>query len=340
MHPELSVVLISKNQACNVQRMIESVLRETSTFESYEILLVDSASSDDTIRLAQEFPIGIIRLQESQVLTPAAGRYTGFKNTSGQFVLFLDGDMELCPFWLEKALTMIKHQPRIAAITGARIDLPVATRPQDKPELQKIELDPGSTVEKGGGAALYRRDVLEEIGQFNPFLCSDEEPELCLRIRHNGYHIIKLAQTIVFHYSDPADKLTTKFARRRRNLYLGGGQNLRYLLHTKYFWPYVKERDFATIPILALIAGLAVFFRFLFTAEILLLDLWLAAFAGFFGIEILHKKSLYLAIGSLLHRAFIIEGTIRGFFKKAEPPANYPENFEWINPIVQPEAVS
>ena len=340
MHPELSVILISKNQAWNVRRMIESVQRETAHLANCEILLVDSASSDGTTEIARDFPIGVIRLRDSQALTPAAGRYIGFKNTRGAFVLFLDGDMELCPFWLKKALANMKNRPEIAAITGERIDLPVATRPQDKPDLQKIEHDPGTLVEKGGGAALYRRQVLEKIGQFNPFLCSDEEPELCLRIRHNGYQILELEQTIVFHYSDPADKLATKFARRKRNLYLGGGQNLRYLRHTKYFWPYVKERDFATIPIVALIAGLVVFFRFLLTGEILLLDLWLAAFAGFFGIEVFRKKSFYLATGSLLHRAFIIEGTIRGFFKKTEPPANYPENFDWINPIAQPEAVS
>ncbi len=342
MSIELSIVLISKNQDWNIGRLIESVISETQHLENREILLVDSASDDRTVELAQKYPIGIIQLQATQMqtLTPAAGRYTGFKHTSGEFVLFLDGDMELCPFWIDKALARIKKRPATAAVTGARIDLPVATRQQNKPALQKIDTDPGVAVRKGGGAALYRRKVLEQIGQFNPFLCSDEEPELCLRLRHNGYNIIEFAQAIVFHYSDPGDRLATKIARRKRNLYLGGGQNLRTHWRTKYFWPYVKERDFATAPMLVLLAGFAAFFHFLHTGGGNALILWWFVFFAFLFVDSLRKHSFYLAFGSLLHRAFIIEGTVRGFFKKTEDPATYPENFNIIQRIPVEEAVS
>src|SRR5205814_10040498 len=42
-----------------------------------------------------------------------------------------------------------------------------------------------------GGAALYRRSVLEHVGTFNPYLFSDEEPELYIRIRHAGYQVLQ-----------------------------------------------------------------------------------------------------------------------------------------------------
>ncbi len=51
---ELSVALISKNQAWNMNRLIESVLQNISAISSGEIVLVDSASTDSLISL---FPI-------------------------------------------------------------------------------------------------------------------------------------------------------------------------------------------------------------------------------------------------------------------------------------------
>ncbi|KAA3620026.1 MAG: glycosyltransferase [Calditrichaeota bacterium] len=324
----LSVVLISKNQDWNIKRLIESVLRKTEGIQAREILLVDSASDDCTTEIAQHYPINIIRLHDSKFLTPAAGRYVGFKHTTGDFILFLDGDMELCPHWLDKAMELIQNQSEIAAITGQRIDLPEETQSADKPVLPVIENDRGVPVEKGGGAAMYRRSTLDEIGQFNPYLCSDEEPDICLRIRYNGYKIIELKQTIVLHYSDPSDKLSTKIGRWRRNLYMGSGQNLRYNLKNKYLWPYIKERDFATVPLAIIIAGLTAFFWFLSSGESAYILFWLAGFAAFLVSTTLRRGSFYLTLGTLLHRILIIDGTVRGFFKTPLTPKDYPENFE------------
>ena len=92
---ELSVVLISKNQEWNIARLVESVLRETDALPSREIVLVDSASTDRTTEIAARYPIAVLKLCPEQRLTAAAGRYVGYKRTTGDLVLFLDGDMEL-----------------------------------------------------------------------------------------------------------------------------------------------------------------------------------------------------------------------------------------------------
>src|SRR5215469_3560219 len=58
---ELSVVLITKNQAWNIARLIESVLDATSSVLSKEIILVDSASTDQTVEIAGRYPVTILR---------------------------------------------------------------------------------------------------------------------------------------------------------------------------------------------------------------------------------------------------------------------------------------
>ena len=116
---ELSVVLISKNQAWNIARLVESVLRGTSSIPASEIILVDSASTDDTVQLASRYPINIVRLRPTQKLSPAAGRYIGYKRTRGEFILFLDGDMELIPGWLCRPFAPCEARPMPASCTPA-----------------------------------------------------------------------------------------------------------------------------------------------------------------------------------------------------------------------------
>ena len=320
---ELSIILISKNQAWNISRLIESVLNETIYIRSKEIVLVDSASTDGTTQLACRYPIGVLRLKAGGHLTPSAGRYIGYKHTSGEVVLFLDGDMELCQRWLEKAMQIFKDKSDVAMITGQVIDLPKSAKSEDISLVPEIGQDEFTEISYAGGASMYRRSALEETGTFNPFLYSDEEPDVCIRLRHAGYRALRLNCPVVLHYTDPPGGLATLVGRWRRNLYLGAGQNLRYNLGTDVFWPYYKERAYGIVPGLGLLAGLLSFFWSMSTGQKIWFRLWLLAFFALIIGDTIRKRSLYKTIASLLERMFILDGAIRGFLFKPMKPETY-----------------
>lgn len=330
MVTNLAVVLISKNQEWNIARLIESVLEGTAGIHSKEIVLVDSASVDDTIDIASNFEIKIIRLHPNQPLTPAAGRYVGYQHTSGELVLFLDGDMELCQGWMEKAVRVIQDRPEVGVITGQIVDLRETAEPDDKPTLGKVDVDAASEVSFGGGAAMYRRSVLEQVGSFNPYLYSDEEPELCLRIRHAGYRVLQLEYPIAYHYSSPSGALSTLVERWRRNLYLGAGQNIRYHLGDELLWPYLKERGYGFIPGLGLTGGLISFLWSLITRQWQWLGLWLLLLCIIIAGDSCRKRNPYRTLYSLLHRTLVLDGTVRGFLLPPLDPHNYPSKLDII----------
>jgi glycosyltransferase involved in cell wall biosynthesis len=323
----LSVVLITKNQEWNVARLVESVLEECGVPPS-EVVLVDSASTDNTIPVAMGYPITLIRLLLPQRLTAAMGRYVGCMQSHGQYVLFLDGDMELCRGWLCRALEVMKRDARIASITGEIIDRPKATPRGDRLTLP-APVEPVMRVDAKmvGGAALFRRSVLEEVGTFNPYLYGDEEPELCIRIRHRGYRVVKIVCPIAFHYTDPGEEISTLIARWRRNLLLGGGQNLRYLLGKKVFWMWFSERPRGIVPLLVLLIGVLALVPWVSNGH------W-GFFAGLVAAVIIaaavRKRSVYRACYSLLQRLLIVDGTVRGFFLKPLSPERHPVRFEVI----------
>ncbi len=326
---ELSVVIITKNQEWNITRLIESVINETNVLKK-EIVLVDSASTDKTVQLASLYPIKVIRFHDDQHLSPAAGRYVGYENTKGKYILFLDGDMELYPGWLKKAYELIITRSEVAAITGIVIDLPLNFIEKDNPELTEHKQDQGKIVKKTRGAALYKRSVLDNVGAFNPYLYSDEEPDLSIRIRHSGFKILAIEYPIAFHYSMPSNSLGTKIGRWRRNLYLGAGQNLRFHLGKDSFWNYLRERGFGIAPILALLCGFITIIWFWAIGNYVPILSWTISIVIFIIIDSIRKHSIYKTVVSLMERLFIADGTIRGFFIKPYPPEHYKGRYDFL----------
>lgn len=329
---QLSVVVITRNQAWNVGRLIGSVLSKASPFLSMEVTLVDSASTDSTVSLACGYPINVIALNPDQRLSAAAGRSVGYKQSSpaSRFVLFLDGDMELHEGWLEKALDVMIDDPAVGVVTGIVIDCPKDAARASFAYVPPLDETRIEDVKHGGGAAIYRRSVLEQVGTFNPHLYSDEEPELCVRIREAGYRVVQLDAPIALHYTDPGDRLSTLVARARRNLFLGAGQNLRLHLGDPYFLPYLRERGFGFAPAGALALGAASAAVSVKTRRWTPFAAWLALLLGVIGADALRKRSLYRALYSMLQRFLIMDGTIRGFLLT---PSHEPIRFEVVKRV-------
>lgn len=326
----ISVVLIVRNQEWNVRRLVESVLDELQRegLQS-DVVLVDSASTDGGPAVAATYPIEVLVLEAEEPLTAAAGRHVGYTNTTGDYVLFLDGDMELVPGWLTQAADVLDQNSEIAAVTGHRID--VIPGESALPQLEELRAsEPGDqlrTVPHGGGAALYRRAYLDETGSFNPFLVSDEEPELCIRLRYGGgYRIVALSSPHVIHYSQPLEEFSTLLGRARRGLYVGSGQCIRYLWGSSLIWPYLRERGFGLMPGLVLLLGLVSVGLAVFSGVTWPLLLWFAAVVGVIALDAARKRSIREALLMVLRRSLHFVGTIRGLFAPAPPPESYQGN--------------
>lgn len=90
--PLISVVLPTYNRAKYLKRTIDSILSQATEY-SYEIIVVDDASSDDTEDLIQK--IDNERIQYFRLLKNSGGgkaRNTGIANAKGKYVAFIDSD--------------------------------------------------------------------------------------------------------------------------------------------------------------------------------------------------------------------------------------------------------
>jgi glycosyltransferase involved in cell wall biosynthesis len=329
--PDLSVVIIARNEAENIARAIESVLRATEHYPETEILLVDSASTDATVEIARQYPINIVRLNPAWFLSAAAGRTIGMHFTRGDLIQYMDGDMELAAGWLEQAVPFLLEHPELAGVTGYRHD--IYMRGGKIIHEQDISRGPqGRSVEVRhfAGAALYRRSALEQAGGFNPYLISEEEPELSMRLRRAGYKLMYTPFLICKNYTLPVNSWEYSVRRFRKNLWLGYGQVLRYHLKIGMFWMTILERgSYVAYLIGALISIISLLFA-LFSGNIAPLMAWGLIVAAFLVIYAIKKRSLRKTWLSLVLRTFIAYGTVRGFLIAPRSPEDYPTNAEII----------
>ena len=102
---EVSVIIPCYNAEGTIGRCINSVLSQS--FESFEILVVDDASSDGTLSRVESYDDPRLRILEleSNSGSPAGPRNVGLREARGSFVAFLDSD----DFWNpEKLLKQIE----------------------------------------------------------------------------------------------------------------------------------------------------------------------------------------------------------------------------------------
>lgn len=184
-NPTVSVVVIGRNEGKRLTACLASVHDARWQNLNYELIYVDSNSTDDSVASAKASGAQVLQVKPLRP-SAATGRNAGWRAAQGDFVLFLDGDTMLHPDFVTRALASM--QDRVAIVWGHRRERAV----QDSFYNRILDLDwvyqPGETAFCGGDA-LMRRAVLAEVGGFDEALIAGEEPELCRRLRAKGYTI-------------------------------------------------------------------------------------------------------------------------------------------------------
>ena len=187
----LGCVVIGRNEGDRLKRCFESLLRSFSS-----IVYVDSASTDASVDLAISLNIAVVSLDMSQPFTAARARNVGFRrlielDPAIQYVQFVDGDSTLNDTWVEHATEFLKAHDDVAAVAGHLQETHVDQSIYNW--LCDIEWSGSSgEVTAVGGNAMMRVASFQKNNGFNESLIAGEEPELCHRLRLDGYRIFHL----------------------------------------------------------------------------------------------------------------------------------------------------
>ena len=180
--PRFSLVLPAYNAMVTLQRCVDSVLAQS--FQSWELIIVDDGSADQTGRIAARYSQVEPRVRVLTQLTNtgcAAARRAGAELARGEFVTKVDADDYLLPGALETLSAAIDAEPGYDIYSahgyrefsdGTRLDV------FGDPRFRKpLSLTLSDLIEECwifGGAASIRREVLERVGGFRAEMrCED-----------------------------------------------------------------------------------------------------------------------------------------------------------------------
>lgn len=208
MNLELSVIVIGKNESKNLAVMVSSLdrLRHIGVIDT-EFIYVDSASSDDSAEVASSFFDQVIVLESSPDLCAAAGRNIGTINACKKWVLYLDGDMELCDEFIEELHQMINSTETNRGFMGLyeHVYPDGSVRSDGYGSRNNYDYQDETFVRHFGGAVLLPRALVLQAGNYNPGVFSNEEIDLHTRIRAIGGRVksvnIKMIRHHTYHFS-------------------------------------------------------------------------------------------------------------------------------------------
>jgi GT2 family glycosyltransferase len=223
----VGVVVIGRNEGERLRRCLRSVVEVAC-----QVVYVDSASTDGSRDVARALGVAVVELDPRVPFTPGRARNEGFWRLrelapAARYAQFVDGDCELTPGWLAKAAAFLDEHADVAAVGGRRRERDPQRSVYNMLCAAEWDTHPRGETTSCGGDAMTRADAFARIGGYRDVLMSGEEPELCIRLRAEGWRIWLLPEDMTLH-----DAAMTRFGQWwRRAMRAGYGCLQGALLH-------------------------------------------------------------------------------------------------------------
>ena len=282
---DLSVIVVNRDRAQLLRAALESVERALAALAvDSETIVVDNASSDDsTDMVAREFPhVQQVRLDENVGFPGAVN--AGLDRSSGEWIVLLNNDATIERDALRRIFARtipadvgaFAMQMRFAArpdlVNSAGIGLDVLGVAYDRFLGEPVDGEaarPAEVFGPCGGAAVYRRTMLDDVGGFDSriFLYLDDV-DIAWRARMAGWRALYVPDAVVWHHHSATTRhgsdfkyfhvgrnrvrLLARNAHRRQLLRYGAG----ILAYELAYVAYVAAVDRSLAPLWGRIAGL------------------------------------------------------------------------------------
>lgn len=208
-HAIFSIVIPIYNAAFTIQPTVASVLTQTET--SFEILLIDDGSADDSLKIAMALSKADprIRVISTKNGGASATRNLGMQLSKGEFIAFLDADDIWHPTKLEMHLRLHRTRPEICA-SYARVSFLDAHAGPHARTTSSIVVGAISLIELIGenpvctmSNLVVARNQLKTFGLFREDMSHAEDQEWLARAVSHGAIIEGIDENLVGYRLSP-----------------------------------------------------------------------------------------------------------------------------------------
>ncbi len=229
--PLVSIILPTYNCAAFLPHSIGTILLQT--YNSYEIIVIDDGSTDNTKEVLHPFMqrIKYIRLEQNKGLPTA--RNIGIRSAQGKYIAFIDADDLWLPEKLQTDIEYFETHSEVSMIYSKHIN--IDEKGDDLDGNTKRQLPSGNIFTQLfseqnfiiTSSVVVRKEVFETTGLFDEQLFNCQDWDMWLRIafhfqvaginkplvkyRHNPHSLSKNRNNVLKYQKIIIDKIYNKF---------------------------------------------------------------------------------------------------------------------------------
>jgi len=213
--PKVSIIIVTYNSEKYILKCVDSILK--NNYPNLEIIVVDNASSDNTINKLKNYGDKLKIIKNKKNLGFGIGNNLGIKLSTGSILLLINADAYLEENSISELVSVFLKDDKVM-IVGPKILYPDTRKIQsaggiiqknglsnhigygdeDNPKYDDLKIVDYVT----GAIMAIRRKLFEESGLFDPvyFPAYYEETEKCVQARKLNYKVVYSPKSIGYHY--------------------------------------------------------------------------------------------------------------------------------------------
>ncbi|TSC75399.1 MAG: rhamnosyltransferase [Parcubacteria group bacterium Gr01-1014_33] len=126
MAPETAIIIRTKNEEKWIGAVLKILVEQT--YKSFEIIIVDSGSTDKTLEIAQKFPVKVFTIPPQSFSYPYALNYGIARSSATHYIIILSAhSLPVSRMWIEDGIRHLKENKKVLGVYGPIASLPDAT---------------------------------------------------------------------------------------------------------------------------------------------------------------------------------------------------------------------
>lgn len=188
--PFVSIIITTKNEAEVIGKLLKSIKNQTYHYK--EIIIVDNYSTDNTKKIISNFNLAFFEMGPER----SAQRNFGAKKAKGEYLFFLDADMELTPKVVENCIDEI-YKKGVEGVVIPEESIASNFWGKVKAFERSFYNEKGDPVTDA--ARFFSKKVFVKVGGYDEMITGPEDWDLPDRIREAGFKIGRSEEKIYHH---------------------------------------------------------------------------------------------------------------------------------------------
>ena len=191
----VSAIVAVRNGSPTIGVCLDAIA--TQSYPAASVIVVDDASTDDTVSVVRERRDPAIELIElADNVGPAEARNRALSRVTTDYVWIVDADCVPAPDCLANLCAVLSADPAIGVVGGPNPQDPrtatyaAAAFDFSNRYLVDRAAPPTDVPYVVGANMLIRRAVIEQVGEYDPSLRIAEDFDLCVRARQAGWRVV------------------------------------------------------------------------------------------------------------------------------------------------------